>query len=269
MSKRNQDKGRLSPFVPYLKDTMREPAWKAMSLGARMLYLHLKANYNAQSHNNGRVYLSTRVARKELGSGLSQIGRWFRELQHYGFIVMMHGGCLGVDGKGRAPKWRLTELGYMKESPTRDYARWDGVLFDDSQKQNPDPESGIRVIQKAGSVVIQKAGSLPQPSDPENWIKGKAPGDPESGIKYIITTWVAGAGSGERDAEQPSHGIGHNLGPPLNGSADKPDGAAAAIKASSRRQPGVTCGPEPSAGTLPCLEPVTNCCGVVLNWSHE
>jgi hypothetical protein len=115
MSRRDKDKGRLPPFVPYFKETMREPAWQTMSLGARMLYLHLKARYNLQSHNNGKIYLPTRIAAKELGSGLSQIGRWFRELQHYGFIVMMAGGCLGVDGKGRAPRWRLTELGYMKD----------------------------------------------------------------------------------------------------------------------------------------------------------
>jgi hypothetical protein len=185
MSKRDGDKGRLTPFVPYLKETMQQQAWRAMSLGARMLYLHIKARYNINSHNNGRLYLPTRIAAKELGSGLTQIGRWFRELQHYGFIVMMQAGCLGVDGKGRAPKWRLTELGYMKDPPTRDYTRWDGVLFDDPQKQNPDPENGIRVIQKSGSVTIQKAGSLPASSDPEILIKGNGLSDPESGIKSI------------------------------------------------------------------------------------
>ena len=37
---------------------------------------------------------------EEVGSGTSQIGRWFRELQPYGFIVMVSPSCLGVDGKG-------------------------------------------------------------------------------------------------------------------------------------------------------------------------
>jgi hypothetical protein len=197
MSRRDKDKGRLPPFVPYLKETMREPVWRVMSLGARMLYLHLKARYNLQSHNNGKIYLPTRIAAKELGSGLSQIGRWFRELQHYGFIVMMEGSCLGVDGKGRAPRWRLTELGYMKDLPTRDYSRWDGVLFDDPKKQNPDPENGIRVIQKTGSLVIQKAGSLSARSDPENGIKGNGRSDPENGIKSSLTTGLVRAGSEE------------------------------------------------------------------------
>ena len=124
MSSRAKEKGRLAPFVPYLKETMQHPTWRVMSLGARMLYLHIKARYNQNSQNNGRLYLPSRTAARELGSGLSQVGRWFRELQHYGFIVMMEGGYLGVEGKGRAPRWRLTELGYMKDSPTRDYARW-------------------------------------------------------------------------------------------------------------------------------------------------
>jgi hypothetical protein len=86
MSRRNSEKGRLAPFVPYLKETMREPAWKIMSLGARMLYLHIKARYNRDSQNNGRIYLPSRIAAQELGgSDLKQIGRWFRELQHYGW----------------------------------------------------------------------------------------------------------------------------------------------------------------------------------------
>ena len=33
------------------------------------------------------------------GSNRDSIGRWFRELQHYGFIVMTNPGGLGVDGK--------------------------------------------------------------------------------------------------------------------------------------------------------------------------
>ena len=102
-----------------------------MSLGARMLYLHIKARYNIQSHNNGKLYLPTRTAAEELGgSSLHQVGRWFRELQHYGFIVMIkRRASLGVDGKGHAPRWRLTELGYMNDPPTRDYSRWQGDLF--------------------------------------------------------------------------------------------------------------------------------------------
>ena len=37
-----RDKGRLPPFVPVLKDTMKTAAWKALSHGARSLYVTLK-----------------------------------------------------------------------------------------------------------------------------------------------------------------------------------------------------------------------------------
>jgi hypothetical protein len=124
-----RDKGRLQPFVPLLKETLATPAWKAMSHGARSLYVALKLRYSSNFKNNGKLYLSQRDAMKEIGSGFEEIGNWFRELQHYGFAVMMQPGRLGVDGEGMAPHWRLTELGYMADPPTRDFLKWDGTKF--------------------------------------------------------------------------------------------------------------------------------------------
>jgi hypothetical protein len=43
--------------------------------------------------------------------------------------VQVSGGCLGVEGEGFAPHWRLTELGYMKDPPTVNFMRGDGVKF--------------------------------------------------------------------------------------------------------------------------------------------
>jgi len=121
---------RVSPFVMVLIDTLDAPAWRAMSLGARMLYIALRRR------NNGRIFLSQRNAAKELGSHHNEIARWFRELRYYGFIVMTAPGALGVDGKGKAPCWRLTDAGYMRDLPTRDFLRWDGRHFKDTEK-NP------------------------------------------------------------------------------------------------------------------------------------
>ncbi len=130
MSGRHErDKGRLPPFVPLLIATLDTPAWRAMSHGARSLYIALRRRYSQNSHNNGKIFLSQRTAAGELGSHHNQIARWFRELQHYGFIAMQAPGCLGIDGKGQAPRWRLTELGYMREPPTRDFERWDRTPF--------------------------------------------------------------------------------------------------------------------------------------------
>ena len=128
----------MPPFVPLLKETLDAPAWCAMSHGARWLYVALKRRYSSNLHNNGRIYLSRRRAIKELGrTNRTQVDRWFRELQFYGFIVLIRPGRLGVDGKGTAPHWRLTECGYLKDPPSRDFTRWNGVRFEQSKQLRP------------------------------------------------------------------------------------------------------------------------------------
>jgi hypothetical protein len=143
-----KDKGRIDgPFVPMLKDTTASAAWRAMSPYARVIYVALKSRYSIKAKNNGRIYLSSRHAAEETGFGKNTAARALRELSHYGFIVMMKAGCLGVDGRGTASHWRLTELGYMTDPPTRDFNRWDGTIFREQKslgrykrkKQNPVP----------------------------------------------------------------------------------------------------------------------------------
>lgn len=163
MSKKHQDKGRLPQFVPLLVETLKTPAWRALSHGARSLYVHLKKCYRNDKHNNGFLYLSTREAAKELGSNKDCVARWFHELVHYGFIRQMTPGCLGVEGKGKAPHWRLTELGFTKEQPTRDYLYWDGTPFQyqpRSKKQNPVRTIGDTVSAKEGTPLSCKQGTL-------------------------------------------------------------------------------------------------------------
>src|SRR5262249_48464981 len=137
------EKGRLPPFVPLLKETLQSAAWRAMSHGARSLYVALRGRVTNDCRNNGRIFLSTRTACAELGSSNEQLVRWFRELQHFGFIVQTRIGYLGADGHGKAPHWRLTDLGVRNaeggvDMPTRDFLRWDGRGF--REKQNPDAE---------------------------------------------------------------------------------------------------------------------------------
>ena len=127
---------RLPPFVPLLIDTLDAPAWKAMSHGARSLYVALKRQYNVKIHNNGRVFLSQRKAAHDIGSHHNEIARWFRELLHYGFIVQTTPGYLGVNGRGKAPRWRLTELGHMRDPPTREFRRWNGTAFKDQKAKS-------------------------------------------------------------------------------------------------------------------------------------
>ncbi|MGB7042696.1 MAG: hypothetical protein WBD83_24350 [Xanthobacteraceae bacterium] len=77
----------------------------------------------------------------EIGSHKDRIARWFRELEHYGFIVMVTGGGLGTEGRGKAPHWRLTEEDYLGRPPTRDFLLWNGRPFQQVKKQNPVPET--------------------------------------------------------------------------------------------------------------------------------
>src|SRR5262245_63772963 len=129
-----KDKGRLPPFVPLLHEMMACPAYIAASPGARCLYQALKRRV---PRNNNRAYLSYRTARRELRASFNKVKEWFAELEHYGFIVLAAHGRLGVDGKGKAPHWRLTELGHVAgagtEFPTKEYLRWKGPLFDPKQ----------------------------------------------------------------------------------------------------------------------------------------
>jgi len=162
MSRRDREgrPNRLPPFVPLLKSTLESPAWRAMSHGAKVLYVSLKARYNSGQHNNGRIFLSQRAASRDVGSGFNEIARWFRELQYYGFTVMTSPGCLGVDGKGKAPHWRLTECGYMNDPPTRDFLRWDGTKFKDSvrpKKQNPATEIHSTLLRKSITPPLRKS----------------------------------------------------------------------------------------------------------------
>ena len=156
-------RNRLPPFVPLLVGTIESPAWIAMSHGAKVLYIALKHRYFPHDHNNGRIFLSQRNAVKELRSHHNQIARWFRELQHYGFIVMKQPGCLGVQGRGKAPRWRLTELGYQREPPTQDFLRWDGVKFQPA-KSKPRAGKSARGVQENRHADVPENHPSPRES---------------------------------------------------------------------------------------------------------
>jgi hypothetical protein len=62
-------------------------------------------------------------------------------------------GCLGVEGKGKAPHWRLTELGCMTDSPTRDFARWNGKSFVDQKTKSRAGKPAHPVLEKRHTTV--------------------------------------------------------------------------------------------------------------------
>jgi hypothetical protein len=106
-----------------------------------------------------RAYVSYRQAQAELKCSQRKIGHWFKELQHYGFIVLAVPGSLGVEGRGKSPHWRLTELGVtgkastegLFEPPTNDFMRWDGVRF---KKQNPASYGGYTPLPTSEAMPL-------------------------------------------------------------------------------------------------------------------
>jgi hypothetical protein len=147
--------------------------------------------------DRNRAYISHRDACKELSNGRRKIREWFAELEHYGFIALALPGSLGVDGEGKAPHWRLTELGNTSkasadglfEAPGRDYLRWDGVLFDPTpfrysrkreyEKQNP----GIAVDTTLVSPSTPPLESASTPPQPESGVHGGAIEGELSGVR--------------------------------------------------------------------------------------
>jgi hypothetical protein len=123
------------PFVMMHYHVIDSLAWRHASMGSRVLYMALKRRWISNRKN--LVYLSERDAAKELGKDRNQIRRWFQELIYYGFIVMERPGYLGLNGKGKAPHWRLTECetfapkGSLAPTiqATRNFDKWNGVPF--------------------------------------------------------------------------------------------------------------------------------------------
>jgi hypothetical protein len=103
-------------FVKCYFATMDSPAWRALPLGARLLYLALKRRYHRTKQE--AVFLSMRDAATELGSHTKYVGRWFRALEHHGFIVQVRPGSLR-----KSPLYRLTDEPYRGSAPTRDFEK--------------------------------------------------------------------------------------------------------------------------------------------------
>jgi len=164
-------------FFPMFHETLESPAYKQLSFGARALLTALRKHC---VKNNGHVYLSQRDASKALGhKRRNDIANWYRELQHYGFIVQTEAASLGVDGKGKATHWRITDMPTRNgrgelELATKDFLRWDGVLFEPHvapsrrwnarkqaalKKQNPGLHVGTTV--DSTSVPVVDSTSVP------------------------------------------------------------------------------------------------------------
>jgi hypothetical protein len=171
MSQKNNINGL---FVPIHKATLESPAWKALSLGARCLFVELSGEC---SNKHNVTFLSEREAIKRLRSSRYKIREFFAELAHYKFIDLVSPACLGTDGKGKAAHWRITDRGTVKggyEAPGHDFLRWAGTKFDPKpyraarnkwdrwqldkiKKQNPGTD-GVTRVQVTGLPGLDMTG---------------------------------------------------------------------------------------------------------------
>jgi hypothetical protein len=117
------------PFVPLPLAILDAPAWRATSLGARALHIELRRRLRNDGLNNGKIFRSCRDAAEAIGVSRNAVARWYRELEHYGFVRKTADGFLGSDGQGIAARYRFTDLAYGTHPPTRDFEKWDGEQF--------------------------------------------------------------------------------------------------------------------------------------------
>ena len=207
---------KLPPFVPLFRETLDSPAYRQLSFGARALFTALRGKC---VRNNGHVYLSQRDVGAELGhKNRGNIANWYRELQHYGFIVQTEGAHLGVDGKGKAPHWRITDMPTRKGNneladPTKDFLRWDGMPFEphvapsrrwdlhkrrELEKQNPGLHVGTAVDSTCVPVVDCTSVPLSGESGTDGEFISATPGGTDVESITTLATMVAGSGAKSR-----------------------------------------------------------------------
>jgi hypothetical protein len=218
-SRKNRDGGdRLQPFVPLFRQTLKSPAYRRLAFGARALFTALRMHC---VKNNGHVYLSQRDAAEEMGHHhRNDIANWFRELAHFGFIVQTEGASLGVDGKGKAPHWRITDMptrdGNGKlASATNEFLRWDGVLFEphvapsrrwNARKQtafqNQNPGLHVRTTVDCTSVPEVDCTSVPPDEESGTDVQSISVRQGGTDVQSItrLATGFAGSGLDERGA---------------------------------------------------------------------
>ena len=139
-------------FAPLLSHTRKSPAWQRLSVGARALFMELQCSY--YQDREGYVFLSARDGAKALCTNKDNIGRWFAELEHYGFLVALCGPHLGVDGEGQSAHYRLTDRWFHGQAPTRDFDKWSGEIFSPKKRARSDAEKArLRGLKKQNPVL--------------------------------------------------------------------------------------------------------------------
>jgi hypothetical protein len=121
-------------FTPLYTDATKKcRAWYAMDARARALIVEMKLLYNRETES--AIGMSSRQAAKLLNTSDHHIAvRMLKQAVHYGFLVKTADGFLGINGKGIAAQYRLTDEPYLGRPATLDFKRWDGTLFEEKPR---------------------------------------------------------------------------------------------------------------------------------------
>ncbi len=187
-------------FCPLLYATMDTPAWRALSNRAVRVYISLRRRV---PRGKNEAFLSYNDALRDCGGSRRSIARAFRELEHYGFIVKVRGGCLGTRGRGEATVWRLTEKGVLAkvsktgvfEPPTRDFTRWNGIKFKPNSRKGADPKTKSQFLRwnragsHGGTGPNSNSGTRSVPTgEPKGIQKGRNPSSDGGTTTSLATT---------------------------------------------------------------------------------
>lgn len=144
-------------FTVFIRNLGEEPAFRAMSPTAQILYLWLRLEWRGEkANNNGRISLSYRQAAKCVGVHPNTIAHAFHDLQAKGFIVITQRAVLGVEGEARSPLYELTELAMPDAQPRvgrKLYREWQPGQDFEVQKHHANNPNGHRgkSLQRASS----------------------------------------------------------------------------------------------------------------------
>jgi len=119
-------------WTRWVKSHRLLPAWKALCYPARDAYFHLQVRCFAETaarkgnvrNNNGEVFRSLRDLAEDMGCSVKTAGAALADLQAKGWIVCTDPWQRGLDGNGKAAKFRLTMLPTEGRAATQEPKSW-------------------------------------------------------------------------------------------------------------------------------------------------
>ncbi|MEJ1998331.1 MAG: hypothetical protein P8X76_09320, partial [Maritimibacter sp.] len=131
-------RGNTASFIKLDTWIFERPAYRRLGLGARCLHMELIRVYNG--YNNGRLFLSHRLAADRLGCSRNTVSRYYRELEEASDLA-----CAKLlDRDGPVPEvWSLGKQGHLRQLLPDDLADLhlarardlDGCIVAQSEKQ--------------------------------------------------------------------------------------------------------------------------------------